>query len=166
MVTIARLIPNENTEVYFTAAIADSDLNPTDDEINVDGVRLTDYLITLDASTSGNTVPTPSFASLFETSISGTVTATFTAEFYRDDGDDLAWDTLPRATDGYIIVARFGFGGATNDEATDTDECEVWPVRITSRSAMALTNNEVQRFGIEAAIPEEPNEAATVSAAA
>jgi hypothetical protein len=28
---------------------------------------------------------------------------------------------------------------------------------------MALTNNEVQRFGIEAAIPVEPNEAAIVS---
>lgn len=163
MVTIARLIPNENTEVYFTLTIADADLNPTVAEINTDGVRLTDFLVTLDASTTGNTVPTPTFASLFETSISGTVTASFTAEFYRDDTTDTAWDTLPRGTNGYIIVARFGFGGATNDEAASGDECEVWPVRLTARSAMALTNNEVQRFGIEAAIPEVPNEAAIVA---
>jgi hypothetical protein len=57
-------------------------------------------------------VPTPSFASLFETSISGTVSATFTAEFYRDDEDDLAWDTLPRATNGFFVVSRFGFTGS------------------------------------------------------
>ena len=159
---MARLIPNENTQVVFVTAIADSDLNPSATEIN-GGTELTDFLITLDGSTTGNTVPTPNFASLFETSISGTVTATFTAEFYRDDETDTAWTTLPRATDGYFVVSRFGFSG-TGGDAAASDECEVWPVRITARSAMALTNNEVQRFGIEAAIPEEPNENAVVSA--
>ena len=159
---MARLIPNENTKVHFVPEIADEDLNPTDTEIN-GGTDLTGFLVTLDASTTGNTVPTPSFDSLFETSISGTVTATFTAEFYRDDEDDTAWETLPRATDGYFVVARMGWGGAENEPEAD-DDCEVWPVRITSRSALALTNNEVQRFGIEAAIPEEPNENAAVTA--
>lgn len=165
---MARLIPNENTEVYFVPVIASEDLDPTQDEID-DGVRLTEYLITLDGSTTGNTVPTPSFASLFETSISGTVTATFTAEFYRDDETDTAWDTLPRATNGYIVVARFGFTpdeGPPEYPASVGDDCEVWPVRLTARSAMALTNNEVQRFGIEAAIPQEPNESASVLIAA
>lgn len=157
---MARLIPNENTEVVFVETISDGDLNPTASEVD-GGTDLTDYLITLDASTSGNTVPTPSFASLFETSISGTVTATFTAEFYRDDETDTAWTTLPRATNGYIVVSRFGF--STAGTPTAGDEVEVWPVRITSRSAMALTNNEVQRFGIEAAIPEEPNESAILT---
>jgi hypothetical protein len=159
---MARLIPNENTRVFFLLALADEDLNPTVAEIGTDGVELTDFLVTLDASTTGNTVPTPSFASLFETSISGTVTATFTAEFYRDDEDDLAWETLPRATDGFFVVSRFGFAG---DDPVADDLVEVWPVRITSRSPMALTNNEVQRFGVEAAIPQEPNEDAVVLAA-
>jgi hypothetical protein len=159
---MARLIPNENTQVFFVAAIADEDLAPTATEIT-GGVNLTSFLVTMDASTTGNTVPTPNFASLFETSISGTVTATFTAEFYRDDEEDTAWDTLPRATDGYFVVSRFGLGGAAGEPIAG-DEVEVWPVRLTARSAMALTNNEVQRFGIEAAIPEEPNEAAIVTA--
>lgn len=159
---MARLIPNENTEVWFVPTIADADLNPTVSEVE-GGTRLTEFIITMDASSTGNTVPTPTFASLFETSISGTVSATFTAEFYRDDEDDTAWDTLPRATNGYIVVARFGFGGATKADPADGDTVEVWPVRLTARSAMALTNNEVQRFGIEAAIPEEPNEDAELS---
>ena len=159
---MARLIPNENTKVHFVPEIADADLNPTVTEIT-EGTDLTEFLVTLDASTTGNTVPTPSFESLFETSISGTVTATFTAEFYRDDDADTAWDTLPRATDGYFVVSRMGYSGTENVPEAD-DDCEVWPVRITSRSALALTNNEVQRFGIEAAIPQEPNEAAEVEA--
>jgi hypothetical protein len=159
---MARLIPNEVTKVFFVETIASDDLVPTSGEIT-GGVDLSSEIVTLDASSTGNTVPTPSFASLFETSISGTVSATFTAEFYRDDEDDLAWETLPRGTNGYFVVARFGFSGAEGAPAAG-DPVEVWPVRITSRSALALTNNESQRFGIEAAIPEEPNENAEVGA--
>jgi len=158
---MSRLIPNENTQVVFVATIANADLNPSAAEIN-GGTELTDFLVTLDASTTGNTVPTPSFASLFETSISGTVSATFTAEFYRDDETDTAWTTLPRATSGYFVISRFGFSGAAGAAAA-TDVVEVWPVLITARSAMSLTNNEVQRFGIESSVPQEPNEAAVVS---
>ena len=160
---MARLIPNENTQVVFVVTIANAALNPTAGEIN-GGVDLTEFLVTLDASITGNTVPTPSFASLFETSISGTVSATFTAEFYRDDATDTAWTTLPRATSGYFVISRFGFGGADKTTPAASDVVEVWPVLITARSAMSLTNNEVQRFGIESSVPEEPNEAAVVSA--
>lgn len=158
---MARLIPNENTQVFFAPAIADL-AAPTVAEIE-GGTDLTDFILTMDASTSGNELPTPTFASLFETSISGTVTSSFTAEFYRDDETDTAWETLPRATDGYFVVSRFGFSGADGAPAAG-DDCEVWPVRLTTRSATALQNNEVQRFGIEAAIPEEPAEDATVAA--
>jgi hypothetical protein len=159
---MARVIPNEVTKASFVPVIADEDLVPTVTEITA-GVDLTEFLVTLDASTTGNTVPTPNFASLFETSISGTVSATFTAEFYRDDEDDLAWNTLPRATRGYFVIARFGFGGA-NGEPAAADEVEVWPILVTARSALSLTNNEVQRFGIEAAVFQEPNEAAALTA--
>lgn len=160
---MARLIPNENTQVRFLTTIAAeaTTMIPTLAEVN-GGVNLTDFLVTLDASTSGNTVPTPSFASLFETSISGTVSATFTAEFYRDDAADTAWTTLPRATSGYFVIARFGFSGAAGAAAA-TDKVEVWPVLITARSAMSLTNNEVQRFGIESSVPREPNENVTLA---
>lgn len=159
---MARLIPNENTRVHFVSTIAAATLAPTVGEIN-GGTDLTEFLVTLDASTTGNTVPTPSFASLFETSISGTVSATFTAEFYRDDQADTAWTTLPRATSGYFVISRFGYSG-TAGAPDDGDVVEVWPVLITARSAMSLTNNEVQRFGIESSVPVEPNEAAVVLA--
>jgi hypothetical protein len=159
---MARVIPNEVTQVVFVPVVEDDDLVPTVTEIEA-GTELTSELVTLDASTTGNTVPTPSFASLFETSISGTVSATFTAEFYRDDEDDVAWDALPRATRGYFVIARFGFSGTDGAPAAG-DEVEVWPILITARSALSLTNNEVQRFGIEASVFQEPNETAAITA--
>jgi hypothetical protein len=155
---MARLIPNERSKIHFVPTVANL-AAPTVAQI-IAGVDLTGFLVTFDASTSGNTIPTPSFDSLFETSISGTVSATFTAEFYRDDANDLAWETLPRGTNGFFVVSRFGWSGAN---PVAGDDCEVWPVRITTRSAMALTNNESQRMMLEAAIPVEPNENAVVA---
>lgn len=157
---MARLIPNETTRVDFVTTIADTTA-PTTTEID-SGENLTSFLVTLESSTSGQTVPTPSFDSLFETNIPGTASATFTAEFYRDDETDTAWETLPRQTEGYFVIARFGYSGADNSPATG-DDCEVWPVRVITRSALALTNNEVQRFNLECAVPTEPSEAATVA---
>lgn len=157
---MARLIPNAATRVDFVTTIADITA-PTVTEIT-NGTELTMFLVTLEASTSGQTVPTPAFDSLFETNIPGTASATFTAEFYRDDASDTAWDTLPRQTEGYFVISRFGYSGSGNTPATG-DDCEVWPIRVITRSALALTNNEVQRFNLEAAVPTEPAEDATVA---
>ena len=93
---MARLIPNENTWIGFAAAGGVTNIQaPTAAQV-AGAVELTDYCISLNASSRGNTVPTPSFDSLFETSTAGTSAATFDADFYRDDEDDLAWETLER----------------------------------------------------------------------
>lgn len=157
---MARLIPNERTKAHFVLTIADITA-PTVSEID-GGTDLTSFLVTLEASTSGQTVATPAFDSLFETNIPGTSSATFTGEFYRDDESDTAWDTLPRATVGNFVIARFGWSGTDNTPAVG-DDCEVWPVRVITRSGAALTNNEVQRFNLECAVPIEPAEDAAVA---
>jgi hypothetical protein len=158
---MTRVIPNELTKVKYVDQIADVS-SPTVSEID-GGTELTGFLVNLEAATSGQTVATPAFDSLFETNIPGTASGSFTAEMYRDDTTDTAWETLPRATSGFIVVARFGWSGG-GDSPSSGDECEVWPIRVTTRSAMALTNNEVQRFSVEAAIPTEPAEDAVVAA--
>ena len=156
---MARLIPNQNVYVGFRAAALVSPV-PAQTAANLTAaVNLTHYLVSLEASTRGNTVATPALDTLFETSISGTVTATVTAEFYRDDTDDDAWDALARGTDGYLYINRFDDG-----VPAAADVIEVWPVRVTSRSATGLTNNESQRFTVEFSVPVEPNEALTVAA--
>lgn len=162
---MGKLIPNERTKVVFCTTISNKNA-PTVAEITA-GVPLTGFLTTLDANARGNTVPTPSFDSLFETSIPGTNTATFSAEFYRDDTADTAWDTLPRMTSGFFVVARFGWnqaGGGTGQTPVAGDEVEVWPTRITSRAPVALANNDAQRFNVDASVSEVPAESASVAA--
>lgn len=159
---MGRVIPNEETWVGFLTTIAATDLEPTVAEINA-GVDLTPFLMGLNASSQGNQVPTPSFDTLFETSIPGTSQAAFTADFYRDDEADVAWETLPRKTEGYIVVSRFGGSGA-DQKPIAGDTVEVWPIRVISRTAANMQNNAVQTFTCTAAVNIEPNEAAIVAA--
>lgn len=162
---MARIIPNENTWVGFVAGLGGlADYTaPTETEVN-GAVDLTPFLMSINASSQGNTVPTPSFDSLFETSIIGTSQATFAADFYRDDVNDLAWTTLPRTTVGYFIVSRFG-GSGTDQIPQSGDVCEVWPVNVVSRTAANMQNNTVQTFSIQCSVNIVPAEAAVVGAA-
>lgn len=167
---MSNLIPNEHVFIGFIPEVTGATpkpygvantASPTVAEI-AGAIDLTDYVISLTASSSGNVVPTPRLKSLFETSISGTVTATFTGDFYRDDTNDLAWDTLPRAQQGSFIIKRFG-GTGTGGRPAATQKCEVWPVDVVSRAAAALTSGQAQMFTLNCSVPKEPNENATVT---
>lgn len=160
---MARLIPNESTWIGFATTVANTTtLVPS--AANISGaVDLTSFVVSLNATSQGNTVPTPNFDSLFETSTPGTVTAQFTADFYRDDVTDTAWTTLPRQTEGYFIVSRFG-GTGTGGLPVATNKVEVWPVTVTSRTMQNMSSNQVLMFSITCAVTKEPNESATVSA--
>jgi hypothetical protein len=152
---MARIIPNENTWIGFTtAAIANQ--APTVAQIAA-CLNLTGHCISLNASSRGNTVPTPSFDSLFETSTAGTSAATFDADFYRDDEDDLAWETLPRGTRGTFIIARFG-GTGTDNLPIAGDEVEVWTVMVTSRTMANMSSNTVLTFTASCSVNVEPDE--------
>lgn len=157
---MARLIPNENTWIGFATAIADKEA-PTASEVAA-AKELTSYCISLNASSRGNTVPTPAFDSLFETSTAGTSAASFDADFYRDDEDDEAWETLPRGTRGYFLISRFG-GTGTDNLPVASDDVEVWPVMVTSRTMANMSSNTVLTFSVSCAVNEEPAEDAAVA---
>lgn len=156
---MARVIANSEVWVGFATTVADISA-PTASEVG-GSTDLTSYLVSLEATSAGNAVATPTLDTTFETSIPGTASATFTAELYRDDDADTAWTTLPRGTEGYFIISRFGTDGA---EPVSTDVVEVWPVRVISRGAVPLTSNDSQRFNIECSVPVEPDEDAVVAA--
>lgn len=159
---MSRIIPNENTWIGFAAAGAITNLAaPTASQVAA-AVDLTAYTISLNASSRGNTVPTPSFDTLFETSISGTTAATFDADFYRDDEADDAWDTLPRGTEGFFLVSRFGGTGANNLPIAG-DSIEVWPVTVTSRTMANMSSNTVLTFTVSCSVNVEPDEDAVVA---
>ena len=153
---MARLIPNENVAVHFLPAVADLNA-PTQAEISA-GTDLTGFATMVETSTRGQTRPTPTLDSLFETNVPGTAASQAMAEFYRDDTTDTAWTTLPRGTSGFLLINRFA-----NDTSAG-QSVEVWPVRVTTRSMLPMTSNEVQRFRVEFSVGVEPDEDSTTAA--
>lgn len=156
---MTKVIPNANTWVGFATTVANIQ-SPTTTEIT-NSVNLTPLLISITASSTGNTVPTPTLDTLFETNIPGTSAADFSADFYRDDASDTAWTTLPRGTKGFFIISRFG-GTGVNKRPVSGQKVEVWPVQVTARSAGAMTSNTAQTFTSMCSVPIEPAESATV----
>jgi hypothetical protein len=159
---MARVIPNQNTWIGFTATAPASLAAPSTAEIN-GCTNLTPWVVSLTASSQGNLLPTPAFDSLFETTIPGTVQGSFTMDCYRDDSADTAWNALPRATTGFIIISRFG-GTGGSAKPTTGNKVEVWPVRVSSRSMQAATSNQVQIFQVACGVSITPDENATVGA--
>jgi hypothetical protein len=159
-----RIIPNENSWIGFSTTRPANLQAPTEAEL-AGAVNLTGFIISITAQSMGNTVPTPNIDSLFETSVPGTSQASFTADMYRDDAADTAWDTLPRGVVGYFYISRFG-GTGTGYVPKAGENVEVWPVRIVSRTASAMASNTAQTFTCTASVPEEPAEDAKVVAQA
>lgn len=156
---MARLIPNQNTWVGFITTTATPNVLVASDLTSA--VDLTPFLISLNASSRGNTVPTPAFDTLFETSINGTVQASLDADFYRDTTADTAWTTLPRGTTGFLVISRFG-GTGTKKKPQATDKVELWPIVVVSRTMANMANNSVMTFSVSCAVPVEPSEALTI----
>jgi hypothetical protein len=161
---MSTLIPNANCWIGWAANIAQAALIPKLAELT-SATELTDFIININASSTGNVVPIPKLKSAFETSIPGTTTATFTAEMYRDSvpANDTAWTTLPKAASGFFIISRFG-GTGVGKKPTTGDTVEVWPVNVSSRTASALASNTAQTFTLTCSVPVVPNEAAVITA--
>ena len=162
---MSTLIPNENCWIAFSADLPSAaSLAPTVAELTA-ATELTDFIISLTAASQGNSVPTPRLKSMFETSIPGTSSAQFTCEMYRDEleADDVAWNLLPRNTAGVFYISRFG-GSGPEKRPIAAEKVEVWPVRVTSRAASAMSSNTAQTFTLTCSNPTEPNEDAVVLA--
>src|SRR4051812_27814938 len=158
---MANMIPNQNSFVGFAPSVPTTKPfgftttnAPTLAEIGT-LVDLTDYIVSITANATGNTVPTPRLKSLFETSVPGTSTASFTADMYRDDASDLAWDTLPRGKRGSFVIQRFG-GTGTGGRPTSAQKTEVWPVQVVSRAGSALQSGQAETFTLTCSVPIEP----------
>lgn len=153
-----RFIPNENSWVGFAAVITGTLQSPKVADIT-GAVDLTRMVQGLTASSTGQAVPTPSFDSLWNGSIPGTIDGSFQMDCYRDDvaASDKAWTTLPRTTVGTIFIARHG--GIPSSVA---DAVESWSIVVLSRSVPAMTTNTPVGVTITASTPIEPAEDAVV----
>jgi hypothetical protein len=150
LATQATLAPNVGT--------ASNIQSPTVADVN-GCVELTEYVSGLNFAAQGNVVPTPNLKKLFETSIEGTSQGTATMDCYRDDEIDTAWEMLPRKQRGYVIISRFGLIPNAAGK-----KCEVWPVRVSSRTNANMTNNTPATFTVTFAVVDDPAEDAVVVA--
>lgn len=161
---MSTFIPNANTWIGWSEDLpVDPDLVPTEAELAA-ALEMTEFFINLTASATGNTVPTPSLKSDFETTIPGTVTGQFTAEMYRDKipALDIAWKTLPRGTHGCFYVSRAGGTGVDKIPVSGDEDVETWVVDVSARTPGALASNTAQTFNLTCSLPVAPNEGATI----
>lgn len=163
MSPISKVIANQQSWIGFAPANGVANIANVQASEVASAVNLTPVTISITASTQGNTIPTPTLDSLFETSVPGVAQGTLTGDFYRDSNSalDVAWTALPRNTTGFFLISRFGGSGA-NFMPVANDKIEVWPVVITARAGSALTSNQAQTFSCTAAVPSIPNENGTV----
>lgn len=154
---MARLIPNESTWVGFLPTM--TNYQAPSAAAFTSAIDLTPLLISLNASAQGNAIPTPNISSLFETTTPGTVQASFTADFYRDDeaAKDLAYTTLPRRASGFILVSRWS-ANAAGTKPIVGDKIDVWPITVISRTNSNLGSNTVMTFTVTCSVTSTPAE--------
>lgn len=80
-----------------------------------------------------NTIATPSYASLTVGNVAGQQTVPDSAmEWYKDDTDSTIYSAVAEGTTGWIILMHDGIGAG--------EECEVWPVSVSTRPRLPQQN--------------------------
>lgn len=163
---MARIIPNANSWIGFKTTVTGGALTtgPTAASDIAGATVLTSFVTSINASLSGNAVPVPAFDTLFEYNVVGTTQATFSADFYRDDGTaggtDAAWTTLPINTTGYFLICRYGISAGSLPIVGK--KIEVWPVTVIARTMSNMASNSVETFTVTCVCPTQPNDSLTV----
>lgn len=160
---MGRYVQDGVIQLHHVASIADPSA-PTLTEVEA-GTDLTGFLISLETPLEGAITDAPAANTKFNETVQGTFGGqAISGEFYRDKasgdgsaGTDTAWDTLPRGTGGYLVVARFG-GSGTDGALAVGDTVDVWPLEVATRENLAYARNETARFRCQAGVPDEPNE--------
>ena len=160
---MARIVPDGFLKVWVVDSIA-SQSAPTIGEINA-GTEVTPFLTPagLDTPEEGTDADISNLSSARDQSIPATIGGELTAEYYRDDAADDAWNNQARLTITNLVVARFG-GSGTDNAIIAADVVEVYPVRISQRSPSRAVRGEAMRFVVNYALSGDPDLAATVAA--
>ena len=132
------------------------------------GVDLTDLLTRDGLSTpnTGNTIDLSDAGSLFNKTGRGSHGGDAgSLTFYRDSlaANDKAWTSLEDGTQGFFVVARWGWAadaetglGTKKGTPTADDRCEVYPSTIISRAMNDTADNEAHKFVASVGFTDEP----------
>jgi hypothetical protein len=176
---MSRLVPNERSFIAWSPTRPVAIDKPKVAEIAA-AIDLTCDCISLTAMAQGNAVPIHELCSLWEKSVPGTASASFSADFYRDDeaqtgteevptGGDVAHRLLQLGADGVFYISRF-LPRESNGELPGStipavgDIIEVWPIIITSQADGPISSATPLSFSITGAVPDRPELRAVVTA--
>ncbi len=133
------------------------------------GIDLTPALMRDGLSTplEGNTINVAGANSRYNSTASGSYGGQpIMLKLFRDNSPaaDNAYTTLTRQTKGFLIIRRFGGAtGTSGDAFVAAQKVEIWPIEVLERAMMDIALDEPQAFTVKMAVPNEPNENATVS---
>ena len=159
---MARKIGAGVFEIVYVSTITAA-ATPTPAEISA-GVDLTGFLTDggFDSPLDGSVSDAADMGSAFNKTQLGTFGGQeLTAEFFRDDASDTAWDTLPRGTTGWFVIGRLGI--ATPGTFKVGDDVDIWPIAVASRNPVAVARAVTQRFMVSCAVPGVPTESYTLA---
>lgn len=160
---MARSTPDGVVKLHWVPAIASTSA-PTMAELAA-GEELTPFLAPagINFPDEGAEADASDLSSARDKSVPATVGGVPEGEFYRDDTNDDAWDTLVRGTAGYLVYAPFG-GTGTGYAIQATDTVEVWTVRVSSRNPNRVARGEVHKFVAKFSVEADPVYAAVMAA--
>lgn len=156
--------------LYFVPTIA-SIAAPTVTEISA-GVNLATYVTRdgIKTPASGNTVDSSVVGSAYTPQVPGTYGGdAISLTCHRGSkggvgGDDIAWSTFVRGTQGFIVIARSGWAqssttglGTPSGTPTLADRCEVYPASVLTRAMADTAENQTSRFDVTLTVVADPN---------
>lgn len=150
------------TRFYFVPTIADAGLVPTVAEITA-GTRLDAQLAEVNGfNFENNPIQTPDMSTPFVSNIPGEDAAEDSSlTFYEDDTSNPISAALAKGTTGYVVIFPRGIAGASPAIA---DECDVWPIQVSSNSKQYTADNEAAKYMVKFANTAEPADELTIAA--
>jgi hypothetical protein len=151
---MSRFMRKGTTQFHFVPTIASASLVPTAAEVTA-GERLDEQLAEVNGlSFSNSPIMVPDFASTFTSQIGGEDTSEDTSMvFYEDDTSNPIKAALAKGTTGYICAFYAGIAGATPAAG---DDCDVWPIIVTSNSRQYTADNEAAKYQVNLAMSAPP----------
>lgn len=156
---MARIISNGEVRIVWVMSIADPSA-PTVAEITA-GTNITGFISSLDTPLDGNAVDSSDLSSAFNKTVAGKFGGNVNAQMYRDDTADTAFSLFPRNTTGFLVIRRIG---GSDNAVIAGDDVDVWPLRVITRSDVALDDESVQAFTVNFAALDEPDIQVAVAA--
>lgn len=157
---MARYTPDGKTSIYWVTTISNKSA-PTAAEISA-GVNLTAFLAPegFDGTPTTQVVDAAGIDDTFDIKAIGTWGSVPKGTFFRDDGTDTAWNTLPRGTAGFWVLREHV---TSTTSPTAGQKVDVYPCTLQQPVKGPITKNEMQKFTSEAAVTGAPVFAVTVA---